>query len=52
VDRAGADVVADLRTRLVRRMAACGEIAPRFIDAPAHDPFQRQVEYSGGSKVS
>ena len=33
-----ADVVADLRTRLVRRMAACGEKAPRFIDAPPAIP--------------
>ncbi|MDQ5980007.1 MAG: putative sulfatase [Verrucomicrobiota bacterium] len=47
-----AAVVADLRARLVRRMTAIGEHEPRFIDAPPRDPFQRQVEYYGGSGVS
>lgn len=46
------EVVADMRTRLVRRMKACGEREPRFIDAPVKDPFQRKPEFFGGSGVA
>lgn len=45
-------VVADLRGRLARHMQAAGEVAPRFVDAPPADPFQRQVEFHGGSGVA
>jgi arylsulfatase A-like enzyme len=43
------DVVADMRGRLLRRMKACGEAEPKFIDAPEAYAFQRQPEYHGGS---
>ncbi len=46
------EVVTDMRARLVRRMQQAGEVAPRFVDAPAADPFQRQVEFWGGSGVA
>jgi arylsulfatase A-like enzyme len=36
-------VVDKMRERLVRRMTAVGEAAPRFIDAPARPPFQQKV---------
>ena len=45
-------VVAEMRERLRKRMAACGEPEARFIDAPPTDPFQRQVEYYGGATVA
>lgn len=45
-------VVAEMRSRLTARMAACGEPPARFIDAPPTDPFQRQAEFFGGSPVT
>lgn len=45
-------IVAEMRERLKRRMAACGEVEPQFIDAPDVFAFQRQVEYSDGSAHS
>lgn len=47
-----ASVVADMRERLKRRMTACGEPEPRFIDASEVFAFQRQPEYYGGAKLS
>ncbi len=46
------DVVADMRARMVKRMVACGEPVPRFIDAPETFAFQRQPEFYGGSKLA
>lgn len=42
--RSYAAIVADMRARLVRRMTACGEKEPRFIDAPPRDVDQRSPE--------
>ncbi|MGH8020708.1 MAG: sulfatase/phosphatase domain-containing protein, partial [Opitutaceae bacterium] len=42
-----AGIVSDMRARLVRRMRAAGEAAPRFIDAPEQPHGQRQVCYPG-----
>jgi arylsulfatase A-like enzyme len=36
-------VVAKMRERLVRRMTAIGEAAPRFVDAPVRAPFQQKL---------
>ena len=47
-----AGVVVDMRERLKRRMAACGEPEPTFIDAPETFAFQRQPEFYGGSQLS
>lgn len=43
------EVVADLRARLVRRMVAAAEAAPRFIDAPERAPSQRQAGRAAGA---
>lgn len=39
-------VVDDLRHRLVRRLRACGEPEPRFIDAPSVPAGQRRPEHT------
>jgi len=45
-------IVVEMRERLKRRMAACGEVAPQFIDAPEAFALQRQAEYYMGSAHS
>jgi len=47
--QAFAEVVSDLRRRLVRRMTETGEAEPRFIDAPVQPSGQRRMEYPGES---
>ncbi len=42
-----AEIVRDLRARLVHRMQAAGEAVPRFIDAPEQPHEQRQVFFPG-----
>jgi hypothetical protein len=42
-DTAHKDVVTVMRERLVRRMVAIGERAPRFIDAPAAPSYEHVV---------
>jgi arylsulfatase A-like enzyme len=44
--RAFVAVTAEMRTRLVARMTACGEAAPRFIDAPSVPSGQRRPGYA------
>ncbi len=46
-----AEVVAELRGRLVRRMTAIGETPPRFLDAPPVAAGQRRIDHAGGSTV-
>lgn len=42
-----AEVVVEMRARLVCRMTEAGEAVPRFIDAPEQPARQRQISYAG-----